>query len=162
MKRHGLADRHLLVVDDLAELFRGFDCGDVVSLSVFSTADRDEIQLRTAGALLTILQLHRVDDQGRCRRCRPTRRGRLRWLRVPRTKAPCQILKVAYFFSTAPLDEIWLRLLPRIGIHRSLSDIRANLADWTSASELDATAAAVPTEPELHGRHALRTNNFAV
>ncbi|EWM15258.1 hypothetical protein KUTG_05562 [Kutzneria sp. 744] len=163
MTRDAPVDRRLLIIDEIAELLRGFDaCGAVQELPVFGTTDRDEIQLRTLGPLITLLLLHPVDDRGRCRRCRPTRRSRCCWLRWPSRRTPCQISKVARFFSSAPLDEVWLRLLPRIGIRRELNEIRANLANQVATGDLAGTAPSIPAQADRYGRHALRTNDMTV
>lgn len=160
---HQLAvDHHHLVVGELENLLLYFDDSETRGHSAFGTTNCDEIQLRMAGPLLTLLQLHRVDDRGRCHRCRPMLRGRRRWFRLPCRKAPCQVLKMARFFSTAPLDEVWLRLLPRIGIRRDISNIRAILARRAATDELDNTAPAAHTQASPYGQHALRTNNITV
>jgi hypothetical protein len=163
MTRDASVNRRLLIIDEIAELLRGFDdCGAVQELPVFGTTDRDEIQVRTLGPLITLLMLHPVDDRGRCRRCRPTRRGGCNWLRWPSRRTPCQILKVARFFSSAPLDEVWLQLLPRIGIRRDFNEIRANLASRFAAANLADTALSIPAQADRYGRHALRTNDMTV
>lgn len=142
------------VVAAAAILLRGLDHGDLSGLTVFGAPDRDEIDLRLAGPLLVLTQLHKVDQQGRCRRCRPARAHKLRWLPRPRRQAPCQVLKVAKFFSSAPLEEVWMLLLPRLGIRRGLDKIRAQLADRATERDVVGTIP-VPLQLSQPGRHAL-------
>jgi hypothetical protein len=67
------------IVADLRSWLRGLHGGDLYGLPVFGTTDRDEIDLRLAGALYAFALLHRVDDKGRCdatpQRIRSTARG---------------------------------------------------------------------------------------
>ena len=149
------------IVSDLAVVLHGFDRGEVHGLSAFGTTDRDEIQARETGALFMLLLLHRVDERGRCRRCRPARTGKRRWPNWPSRKAPCQVLKVITFFSSAPLDEVWLRLLPRLGVRREFREIRANLANQSMAAGLAGTMP-IPAQVDGSGRHALCANDITI
>ncbi|MFI9388558.1 hypothetical protein [Kutzneria sp. NPDC052558] len=153
MNRPSPASR-LLIRDELADVLHGFDQGDIRGLSVFGTTDLDEILLRLAGACYVLVLLHKVDDCGRCRRCRPKTR---RWPYWPTRKATCRVLSVTNFFATATTEEIWQWLLPRIGVRRELDKIRAHLAN--RAAERDPTnTVPIPTQTSWSSRHALHHN----
>jgi hypothetical protein len=100
-----------------------------------ATAGNEELLLRLACFAVEILRRHPVDDHGRCRRCRPCRSGCRRWLRWPTRKAPCLVLSVASFYSTVPPEQVWFQVLPQLGIHRELRDIRARFARLTAIAE---------------------------
>jgi len=155
MNRPSPASR-LRIRDELADVLHGFDQGNTRGLSAFGTTDLDEIVLRLVGAWYVLVLLHKVDDRGRCRRCRPKAR---RWSCWPARKTPCRVLSVTNFFATASTEEIWQWLLPRIGVRRELDKIRANLADH--AAKHDATST-IPVQPSQSSRHALRRDNVNI
>ena len=160
MNRETPTTQRASTIAELSALLHGYDYGDVHGIPAFGTTDLDEIQLRETGALFTLLLLHKVDDRGRCRQCRPVLADKRRWAGWPTRKAPCQILRITRFFSTAPLEVVWLRLLPRLGIRRELDKIRANLTNKATATELAGTTPA-PAEIGLSARDALRPNNMS-
>lgn len=111
-----------------------------------AAVDHQDFLLRLACFAFEILRQHSVDDHGRCRRCRPSRSGCRRWLRWPTRKAPCLILSVASFYSTVPTEHVWFQILPHLGIHRELQDIRDQLARLAATSEHEPVW---PTDDEL-------------
>jgi len=139
------------VLDDLYSWLRGSYQGTTTRLTTFSTTDHNELQLRLAGALLVLVRLHQVDDLGRCRLCRPGKSGH-RQLLWPSRKSSCRVLKIVTFFATAREEDVWLRLLPRLGIRVGLNQLRAYLEDRTAGRDLAGTAA-IPQQ--LSGRHFL-------
>lgn len=151
MNQQQLSEVRGSILRDLGTFLHAFDYGDISGISMFGTTEPDEVQLRQAGALFALLLQHQVDDHGRCRRCRPARSTRRHLPRWPRRKAPCQVWKVAVFFGSAPPEQIWMKVLPRIGIHRELDKIRAHLTDSNLGGK--ASFAHEVTDP---GRHALR------
>jgi hypothetical protein len=100
-----------------------------------ATTGNEELLLRLACFAVEILRRHPVDDHGRCRRCRPIRSGSRRWLRWPTRKAPCLVLSVASFYSTVPPEQVWFQVLPHLGIHRELRDIRTRLTRAAAIAE---------------------------
>ncbi|MFC0433367.1 hypothetical protein [Kutzneria buriramensis] len=155
MNQQRLTEVRGSILRDLHTFLHAFDHGDIVGIPVFGTADPGEIQLRQAGALLALLLQHQVDERGRCTRCRPVRSNKRHLPRWPRRKALCQVWKVAVFFASAPPEQIWLKVLPRIGIRRELDKIRANLMNSGPA---DGTS--IPAQATDTARHALRANDF--
>jgi hypothetical protein len=54
-------------------------------------------------------------------------------LRWPARKAPCLVLSVASFYSTVATENVWLQLLPYLGVDGDLREIRAWLANGSIA-----------------------------
>jgi hypothetical protein len=163
--------RHALL-DELAGLVRQLQDGEAAELSAFGTDDAHSVMLRLVGVVFELIRRHPVDDSGRCHQCRRNRSGCRRWLRWPIRKAPCLVLSVASFYSTVPIEQVWLQLLTHIGVNRELQEIRAWLAGcsataapepiWPAVDEpaLSCLTEPVPTIPmrgpeSPSGRHAL-------
>jgi len=122
------------LLEDLLATIRRLD--DLAGAALPPAAiDDNHLLLRLACFAVEILCRHPVDDRGRCRRCRPSRSGCRRWLRWPKRKAPCMVLSIASFYSTVPIEHVWFQVLPRLGIHRELHDIRVRLALLATAAE---------------------------
>jgi hypothetical protein len=172
MSRYAPPQRQHALLDELTGLVRLLHDGEAEELSAFGADDAHSVMLRLVGVVFELVRRHPVDDGGRCRQCRRNRSGCRRWLRWPTKKAPCLILSVASFYSTVPIEQVWLQLLAHIGINRELREIRAWLAgdSATAASEpiwpaVDEPASPSVTEPvptiplpgpeTPSGRHAL-------
>jgi len=146
-----LSRRHDVLVEVSQALHR-LDKGYPFS-ELFGTANNDEIVPRLAGAWLDLLLRHKVDDRGRCSLCRPPRPKRRLRIPWPAGKSPCSILKTTAFFAYASPDIVWARLLPRIGIRRSLDEIRAHLANSAATHDFAGTIP-IPVQADRSGRHA--------
>lgn len=172
MKRYAPPARQRALLLDLVGVLNQLENDDDVQLPVLGATDQRELVLRLVGVVSELLRRHPVDDRGRCGRCRAARSGCRRWLRWPTRKATCLVLSVASFYSTVPIEHVWLQVLAHIGIPRDLDEIRCWLTSrsvdiepepvWPSADEsvqADVTSP-VPTIPmpsaePLSGRHAL-------
>lgn len=148
MSRYAPPQRHHALLDNFAGLVRLLHDGEAPELSAFGADDAHSIILRLTGTVFELLRRHPVDDSGRCRQCRRNRSGCRRWLRWPTKKAPCLILSVVSFYSTVPIEQVWLQLLAHIGTSRELHEIRAWLVSRSATATLDPIWPAVD-EPAL-------------
>lgn len=117
----------------LAELDRLVDwleTGGVDTAELFGTTDERDWMLRLTAALLTMLDEHEVDDDGRCRRCREPRKMLPGSRRAPR----CLVLRhtVEAFGDTT--EAVWSKVLGALGSDMTEDEVR----DWlASAGEQD-------------------------
>jgi hypothetical protein len=131
------------IIDDLSSWLRSRYHGAPTGSA--GTADQGDLQLRLGAALYVLVRLHRIDYRGRCRLCRAGHPRRHLSIRLPARKVPCRVLKIAAFFTTASAEEVWLRVLPSLGIRRDLNAIRAHLTPRSP----------ILTQVDQHGRHTL-------
>ena len=83
--------------DRLVEVVRQAECGNVAP-------SKDET-LRLAGGALSLLDRHRVDGKGRCRRCRHSGR----WACFGR-KQRCLVNGVLSFYLKQRMEVVWKRV----------------------------------------------------
>lgn len=143
MSRYAPPERRHALLDELTGLVRQLQDAEDPELFAFGANDAHGLVLRLVGVVFELVRRHPVDDSGRCRQCRRNRSGCRRWLRWPTRKAPCLVLSVASFYSTVPIEHVWLQLLAHIGTNRELHEIRAWLANRS------ATAAPEPIWPAV-------------
>lgn len=172
MKRFRPPARQRALLNDLADLVRRLQSEDDAGLSGFGAINEPDLLLRLVGTVFELVRRHPVDDSGRCRQCRRDRSGCRQWLRWPTRKAPCLVLSVASFYSTVPIEHVWLQLLSHLGAGRELREIRSWLAGRATAVEQEiepiwpsvdeptqpGMTVPVPTIPIVEppsGRHAL-------
>jgi hypothetical protein len=151
MKRYTPQAHQQSLLHDLANTVDRIENDGDIDLPAFGAAGERELVLRLAGAVSELLRRHPVDDQGRCRRCRPARAGCRRWWRLPTRKAPCLVLSVISFYATVPTEHVWLQLLAHRGVNRELKEIRSWLAGRPISAEPEPVWPSVdePTQPGM-------------